>query len=151
MFCPLRVCPGSPHHLCSPATFSFAPEPTPQGFCLSSSSYLLRYILRSQVPFQPALTSPPSEFPPAGGAPGHHQLPYTGGPLRAKPGASLRAPPSKAGALTMFPANVPNYPPFGPTPVVETFQPEEASCFGKFLGSHPRPPARFPRSLITGC
>ena len=47
----------------------------------------------------------------------------------------------------MFPANVPNYPPFGSVPGVETFQPEEAACFGKFLGERP---AGFPRSFITG-
>lgn len=39
----------------------------------------------------------------------------------------------------MFPASVPNYPPFGSAPVVETFQPEEAACFGKFLGEPPPP------------
>lgn len=45
---------------------------------------------------------------------------------------ALEPPHPLGGALTMLPGNVPNYPPFGPTPVVETFQPEEAACFGKF-------------------
>lgn len=44
----------------------------------------------------------------------------------------------------MFPVSVPNYPPFGSAPVVETFQPEEAACFGKFLGEPPPPSRRVP-------
>ncbi|CAI9169511.1 unnamed protein product [Rangifer tarandus platyrhynchus] len=47
----------------------------------------------------------------------------------------------------MFPANVPNYPPFGSVPGVETFQPEEAACFGKFLGEPPPPACRVPTLL----
>lgn len=44
----------------------------------------------------------------------------------------------------MLPVNVPNYPPFWPTPMVESFQPEEATCFGKFLGEPPPPARRVP-------
>ena len=59
----------------------------------------------------------------------------------------MRAPSPQGQALTVFPANVPNYPPFGSVPGVETFQPEEAACFGKFLGEPPPPACRVPTLL----
>ena len=68
-------------------------------------------------------------------------------PLEGKVWTSLRAPNPQGQALTMFPANVPNYPPFGSVPGVETFQPEEAACFGKFLGEPPPPACRVPTLL----
>ena len=68
-------------------------------------------------------------------------------PLEGKVWTSFRAPIPQGQTLTMFPANVPNYPPFGSVPGVETFQPEEAACFGKFLGEPPPPACRVPTLL----
>lgn len=66
-------------------------------------------------------------------------------PLGGKAGYRILDPPAPQSlALTMFPANVPNYPPFGLAPVMVTFQPEEAACFGKFLGEPPPPARRVP-------
>lgn len=71
-------------------------------------------------------------------------------PLEGKTWTGFRTPTFQGQALTKFPANVPNYPPFGSAPVVETFQPEEAACFGKFLGEPPPPACRVP-TLLYRC